>query len=67
MSTAIHVFLEGDGAFADWSAEREIIEPPIDGDPMRITGLENGMTSGRSSVAIGLDIGEGRGHPERRS
>ena len=53
---AIHLVLEGEGAFADL-ADRGIIE--LDGD-FTIACLADGMESGRPSVAIRIDLPDGR-------
>ncbi len=51
--------LNGDGAFRDW-AERDIIHLANGAPPVRIAGLAGGMKSGAPSVAMGLELPDGR-------
>lgn len=51
----IDIILEGDGAYADF-ADKKIIHLGVGAPPIRITGLRGGMTSGRPSVSIGIQI-----------
>lgn len=45
----------GDGAFADFK-DRKIIHLGAGAPPIRIAVLERGMTSGKTSVAIGFEL-----------
>lgn len=56
----IKLALDGEGTFRDFRGMAEIIHLGNLSPPMRIAALENGMKSGRTSVAIGLVIGKRR-------
>ena len=49
---------EKEGAFKDY-AERKIIHLGEESPPIRIASLEKGMTSGKPSVAIGIELPTG--------
>ncbi len=55
---AIEMDLRGDGAFNDWAAEGNMQHLGNDAPAIRIGALESGMASGRTSVAIGIDVGD---------
>ena len=56
----IDLHLDEDGAFRDFQDMTEIIHLGNMSPPIRIAALRKGMISGKTSVAIGLDIGKGR-------
>ena len=53
---AIKVHDEDNGAFKDYQ-DKTIIHLGNDAQPIRIAALGGGMTSGKPSIAIGLEIG----------
>lgn len=58
--SAINTIMRGDGAFADLSKEPEkAVFVPAD-SPIHVALLDGGMMSGRPSVAIRLDLPDGK-------
>ncbi len=55
----LSIFLEGDDAFTDW-IDREKIHLANTATPIRVAALSGGMTSGKPSVAIGIELPDGR-------
>lgn len=62
MACEIKVNLEGDGAWPDLAEkiERGDLIHLGDGSKIEISGLEGGMSSGRPSVAIRIDLPNGQ-------
>lgn len=56
---ALVVHLDGTGKFEDWK-DREKIHLGEDAPAIRLAGLSQGMTSGKPSVAIGIELPDGR-------
>lgn len=52
--------LEGDGAYPDLAGRLHEVIHLADNDPLGITGLAGGMTSGRASVMLRFDLPDGR-------
>ena len=59
MAVALTVKIDGDGAWPDL-AGKEVIHLTNDAPPIQISALPDGMASGRPSVAIRLDLPDGR-------
>lgn len=55
----LSVFLDGDGGLTDW-VDRDKIHLGNNAPPIRILALSGGMTSGRPSIAIGIELPDGR-------
>jgi hypothetical protein len=61
LTPVMTIVLEGDWAFKDEADKAEQVIHLADASPpIKVALLEGGMQSGKASVAIGLDIGEGR-------
>lgn len=58
----LKINLDGNGTFEDWK-DRKIIHLRDNAPSIRVSVLDRGMTSGKPSVAIGIDIGVN--HPLR--
>ncbi len=56
---AMTIILEGDDSFKDW-ADRDMIHLGNDAPAIRVAALKGGMSSGKPSVMIGIDIGGGK-------
>lgn len=57
---ALDIKLQGDGAFQDWHEQHG--QPIHLGNDavIRVVGLDNGMESGRASIAFGFLLPDGR-------
>lgn len=60
MPTAINIKLDGEGSWPDLIDRRDQIIHLGDGTSIDLAFLEGGMTSGRHSVAIRIDLPDGR-------
>jgi hypothetical protein len=57
----IHVKLEGDGAWPDLAEKVDsVIHLSNDAPPLQIATLSDGMTSGNPSMALRIDLPDGR-------
>lgn len=57
----IHLDLQGDGAWSDLNEEgRTVIDA---GSTLRMTTLPDGMSSGRPSIALRIDLHDDNGFP----
>ncbi len=56
---AVVIKLDGDNAWPDLDG-KEIVHLANDAPPMQVAVLDMGMTSGRPSVAVRLDLPDGR-------
>lgn len=57
---ALKIILEGDGCWPDLKGNEERIIHLKDAGEIEVAALGGGMTSGRPSVAIRLDLPDGR-------
>jgi hypothetical protein len=55
---SMHVVLQGEGAFADVPRE-QFIHMGRDAKPIQVVVLDKGMSSGKPSVALRLDLPDG--------
>lgn len=58
MTQIIHLRLEGDGAFSDLQDKLDQVVHLT--EPFTIAALEGGMISGRPSIAIRIDLPDGK-------
>jgi hypothetical protein len=60
MTTTIRIHLDGDGCWPDLIDRQSEIIHVGDGSVIDIAALDAGMTSGRMSVALRIDLPDGR-------
>ena len=59
MTVEMIVYVEGEGVWPDL-AGKEVIHLANDAPPIQVAALSAGMVSGRESVAIRMDLPDGR-------
>ena len=59
MAIRMVTIIEGEGAWGDLEG-KEVIHLANDAPPIQVAALRGGMASGRSSVAIRVDLPDGR-------